>query len=124
MCNGFSTSVLMWIQSYLSNRTQRVFYNGSISNVKHIKWGVLQGSSLGPLLFSIFINDLPLALNKACVSMYTDDSTIFASATTANEVTEILNKEFQSVLEWVASNKLVLNISKNKSVLYLVQIIP
>ena len=47
--------------------------------------------------------------------MYTDDSTIYASATAANEVTETLNKELQSVLEWVASNKLVLNISKTKS---------
>jgi hypothetical protein len=68
------------------------FFNGSFSNVKHVKCGVPQGSSLGPLLFSIFTNDLPLALNKACVSMYADDSTIYASATTANEVTETLNR--------------------------------
>ena len=50
-------------------------------------------------LLSIFTNDLPLALNKACVSMYADDSTTYASATTANEVSETLNKELQSVLE-------------------------
>ena len=104
---------------YLSNRTQRVFFDGSFS-VKHVKCGVPQGSSLGPVLFSIFTNDLPLALNKACVCPCTlmDDSTIYQSATTAKEVTETLNKEFESVLEWVASNKLVLNISKTKSVLF------
>ena len=50
--------------------------------------------------------------------MYADDSTIYALATTANEVTETLNKELQSVLEWVASNKLVLNISKTKSIVF------
>ena len=50
--------------------------------------------------------------------MYADDSTIYASATTTNEVTETLNKEFRSVLEWVASNKLVLNISKTKSIVF------
>ena len=50
--------------------------------------------------------------------MYADDSTIYASATTANEVTEALNKELQSVLEWVASNKLVLNITKTKSIVF------
>ena len=55
-------------------------------------------------------NDLPLALNKACVSMYADDSTIYASATTANEVTETLNRVVKSVLECVDNNKLVLNI--------------
>ena len=105
---------LVWIQSYLSNRTQRVFFNESFSNVKHVKSGVPQGSCLGPLLFSIFTNDLPVALNKACVSMYADDSTIYASATTANEVTETLKR----VLECVASNKLALIISKTKSIVF------
>jgi hypothetical protein len=76
-CYGFSTSAISWIQSYLSNRTQMVFFNGSFSNVAHVKCGVPQGSSLGPLSFSIFTNDLPLVLiNKACVSMYPDDSTV------------------------------------------------
>ena len=88
----------------------------AFSNVKHVKCGVPQGSSLGPLLISIFTNDLPLTLNKVCVSMYPDDSTIYASATTANEVTKTINKE--SLLEWVASNKLVLNISKTKSIVF------
>ena len=82
---------------------KRVFYNRSFSIVKHVKCGVPQGSSLGPLIFSIFTNDLSLALNKAFVSMYADDSTIYGLTTTANEVTETLNKEVQSVLEWVAS---------------------
>ena len=50
--------------------------------------------------------------------MYADDSTIYASATTANKVTETPNKELQSVLEWVTSNKLVLNISKTKSIIF------
>ena len=103
------------MDSELFNRTRRVFFNGSFSNVKHVKRGVPQGRSLGPLLFSIFTNDLPLALNKACVSMYADDSSIYTSATTANET---INKELQSDLEWVASNKLVLNISKTKNIVF------
>jgi hypothetical protein len=77
MIYGFST----WIQSYISNITQRIFFHGSLYNFKHVGCGVLQGSSLGPLLFSIFTNDLPLALNKARVSMNADDSTINVLAT-------------------------------------------
>ena len=50
--------------------------------------------------------------------MYAVDSTIYASATTANEVIETLYKELQSVLEWVASNNLVLNICKTKSIVF------
>jgi hypothetical protein len=57
---------------------------------------------------------MPLALNKACLSIYAEDSTIYASSTTANEVSEA--SKLQSVLERVASNKLVLNISKTKSI--------
>ena len=59
----------------------------------------------------------PLALNTACVSMFADDSTIYPSATTANEVTETRTTKSCSLF-WVASNKLVLNISKTKSIVF------
>ena len=84
--------------------TVEIMYASLMSNVN---CGVRQGNSLGPLLCSMFTNELLLTLNKACVSMYADYSPVYAAATTANEVTESL-KELQSVLEWVASNKLVL----------------
>ena len=67
--------------------------------------GIPQGSSLGPLLISIFTNDLPLALTKACVSMYADDTKIYMYAPTVNEITATLNKELQAVIEWVTNNK-------------------
>ena len=85
--------------------------------VKHVKCGVLQGSSLHLYSF-VFSNDLPLELSKACVSMHADDSTLCVSATTASEITATLNKEFLSILEWVYSNKLVLNISKTNSIVF------
>ena len=95
-----------------------MFFNGSISNIIQVEAGIPQGSCLGPLLFSNFTNDIPLALSKASVSMYADDSTLYTSATTATEMTAPLNKKLQLVLEWVARNKVVLNISKTISIVF------
>jgi hypothetical protein len=67
MCYGFTHPAIMWIKSDLSNRTQRLFFNGSLSNIiqlKIIQPGIPQGRCLGPLLFSNFTNDMPLTLSK------------------------------------------------------------
>ena len=76
MCYGFTSPAMWLIKRYLSNTIQRVFFNGSFSNIIQVESGIPQGSCLGPLLFSIFTNDMPLALSEANVSMYTDDSTL------------------------------------------------
>ena len=118
MCYGFTPPAIMWIKRYLSNRTQRVFFNGNLSNIIQLEFGIPQGSCLGPLLFNFFTNNMPLTMSKARVSMYADDSTIYTSATTATEMTVTLNKELQLVSDCVKRNKLVLNISKTKSIVF------
>ena len=118
MCYSFTSPAILWIKSCLSNITQRVFFNGSLSNKIQVESGIPQGSCLGPLLFSVFNNDMALALSKASVSLYGDDSTLCMSATTATEMTATLNKELQFISEWVARNTFVLNISKIKSIVF------
>ena len=110
MCYGFSTSAISWILRYLSNRTQRVFLIGSFSNVNHNKCGVMQGSSLGPLLLKK--QYMPLALIKICVYV------CWWFNPTRQQPQLVKSLQLQLVLEWVASNKLVLNISATKSIVF------
>ena len=117
-CYGFSSAASIWLQNYLINRRQTVFFNGSFSEEKTVCCGIPQGSCLGPLLFSIYKNDLPLVLRKAKIAMYADDSTIYSSQSTVQELEIVLMEELKSVIEWVTNNKLVLNISKTKSIIF------
>ena len=88
---GFTPTAVTLIKSYLSSRTQRVYYNGILSqSSSHLTCGVPQGSCLGPLLFSIFTNDLSSAVKNASIVMYADDSTMYYAANTHNELNQVL----------------------------------
>ena len=71
---GIQGTALDWFKSYLTNRTQRCLVNGSLSRVCSLKCGVPQGTILGPLLFLIYINDLPNCLTSCQPRMYADDT--------------------------------------------------
>ena len=75
---GLSPGTLTLLASFLTDRKQTVHVNASTSDVRSFKYGVPQGSVLGPLLFSIYINDLPLFI-KACCGLFADDTTIHST---------------------------------------------
>lgn len=114
---GFTTSAVLLMQSYLTDRKQKVFYNGCLSESKSLQCGLPQGSCLGPLLFSVFINDFPFAINKASVTIYADDSTVYYAAESCNEINVVLSKELDLIHKWAKCNHLVLNVSKTKALL-------
>ena len=74
---GIRNELLNWFDSYLTGRKQYVFYNGESSDLRDINCGVPQGSVLGPLLFLIYINDLPNVSEKLKFFLFTDDTNIY-----------------------------------------------
>ena len=111
---GVSQLEHTWFQSYLANRQQQCHVNGSLSTKKEIICGVPQGSILGPLLFLIYINDLPNCLKKTAPCLYADDTQIFASFHDPVELANDINSDFLNVTNWLNVNKLQSHSSKTK----------
>ena len=88
---NFDNTTLKLIYNYLSNKCQKVIINDKLSYSKHIQSGVVQGSILGPLLFSLFINDLPLAVKYSSCHLYADDCQIYLGGIKDN-ILETFNK--------------------------------
>ena len=104
---------LRLLSNYLSVRVQYVEYLGAISQSRSIGAGVPQGSILGPLLFPIYINDLPKSNEMFNILMYADDTTLFCNYDTTYN-SEKINSELEKIYRWLCSNKLSLNVDKIK----------
>ena len=111
---GISSIELKWFESYLSDREQQCSINEQLSSKKTITCGVPQGSILGPLLFLLYINDLPECLRSTTPCMYADDTQIFLSSYDANELVVKLNSDLARVRNWLIENKLQMHPSKSK----------
>ena len=111
---GISNIELKLFESYLSDREQMSFVNGVMSAPKRIVCGVPQGSILGPLLFLLYINDLPDCLEKSTPCLYADDSQIFSSAKDCTELNAKLNHDLNNVSQWLVKNKLQHHSTKTK----------
>ena len=85
-----------------------------MSNSRSVSCGVPQGSNLGPLLFLIYINDLPNCLSTASPRMFADDTNVSLASSTLHELENVLNQELQNLNIWLKVNKLSLNIAKTE----------
>ena len=113
---GIKDSALSLFRSYLTARSQFVKLGTTESTILSVDFGVPQGSILGPLLFIIFINDLPNA-TKLFTKLFADDTFLCAENSDVELLVSEVNSELENVYQWLAANKLSLNISKTKYML-------
>jgi hypothetical protein len=114
---GIGGVELEWFRNYLCDRKQFVYIDGNCSPLLSILLGVPQGSILGPLLFLIYINDLPLS-SALLSSLFADDTMLTKSGPNIDELANYVNSEFQKVVQYFRANKLALHPNKTQFLLF------
>ena len=89
-----------WFTSYLVGRKHFVQYRAVSSKTQHVSCGVPQGSVLGPLLFIIYVNDLPSNITRAKTIMYADDTTVYCSDINVNQLYSTINDQLEIISDW------------------------
>ena len=110
---GISGELYNLLESYLLGRLQRVVLNGQTSSLRPVLAGVPQGSILGPLLFLIYINDLPNEL-KSNVKLFADDTSLFIIVKDKNQSANTLNNDLMLISKWVYNWKMLFNPDPSK----------
>ena len=88
--------------------------NQTTSKCRTISCGVPQGSNLGPILFLLYVNDLPNCLKSTSASMFADDTNLTASGNTITELHNKLNNDLENIHQWLQANKLTLKLIRVK----------
>lgn len=109
--NGFSPPLIRFFSSYLKHRTQYVSYHRTSSNTFVTRSGIPQGSNLGPILFLLFINDLPDVVTHSKCLLYADDLKLYKTITNINDC-NLLQTDLLHIFQWSVANKLPFNVPK------------
>lgn len=117
---NFSSSAVSLVQSYLKDRLQAVSIDGVVSSFLQVSCGVPQGSVLGPLLFSMFINDLPDVLYFSKYHLFADDVQIYTSFPNDRlmDCIDRLNSDLSRISYWAVENNLLLNPAKSQAIMF------
>ena len=115
---GTSSQALEWFESYLTDRKQSTRLGTSLSDELTITHGVPQGSILGPMLFKLYVNDLPSAVKSRCTDSYVDDTKIYCSfsAKNMNSCLVKMTKDLRLIAGWCCSHQLLTIPSKTKPI--------
>ena len=111
---GIQGNTLRWLENYLLNRKQRTICNNILSQEGNVICGVPQGSILGPLLFLVYINDISNIFENAKFQLYADDTVIYCSGKSMENIIENLQTNMNRFANWCRVNKLTINTKKTK----------
>ena len=114
---GINNEALMWFNTCLAHRRQQVSINDNKSDFETVTCGVPQGSILGPLLFLLIINDLPLYVYNVSADLYADDTTLYDIQTSMELIEQSLQLGLNQLHVWCRNNGMVLNSAKTKVML-------
>ena len=114
---GFARETLLWFNTYLTHRQQQVTVNNFKSEFEPVSCGVPQGSILGPLLFLLFINDLPLFTANVYTDVYADDTTLYDIQSSQQKIEQSLQIALNQLRIWCKNNGMLLNAAKTKVML-------
>ena len=116
-CYGFHGASYALLCDYLLNRQQRLVFNGNTSDWGTVTIGVPQGSVLGPLLFALYINDLPSVVDYSTMDLYADDAELHYSHSDLGVVEAQVQSDLDKVAQWISSSHLCLNVVKSTAML-------
>ena len=115
---GIRGPILNWICSYLKDRKQYVDLDGTNSGLRTMSVGVPQGSILGPLLFLIYVNDLPAALDLLRPIMFADDTNLVIKGKNLGNLKTLIQSELNELADFFKANRLKLNVGKTKLICF------
>jgi hypothetical protein len=114
---GIKDTTYKWFENYLAGRTQRVDINGNLSSENNLDISVIQGSTLGPILFLCYINDFFKATSLFSV-LFADDTTCLSQGKNLSELLNYVSQELQKIAVWFRANKMAVNTSKTKFIVF------
>ena len=117
--SSYNMASITFLRSYLQGRLQCVLVNGTYSQETSLTSGVLQGSILGPLLFCVFINDLPMCLTRLSLQcdLFADDGTLNTTSGNIDDMRRDLQQNLNDISGWCCRNQMALNPAKTKCML-------
>jgi len=117
---GIKGVAYKWFENYLKGRSQKVDINGNLSEEEELNISVIQGSTLGPILFLCYINDFYSATTLFSV-LFADDTTCLSKGKNLQELLTNVKDELQKIAVWFRSNKMAVNTSKTKFIVFRTQ---